>query len=588
MINPDPEKIESILNSSAQFIVPRYQREFSWGKGEAIEFIEDLKSYSTPDSGRLFLGNIIFDISDEKNKKIRVVDGQQRLTTILLLLVACRNLARKIGAEPIANIIQDKIAFVDSATAESLGPRLISSESIKDAFEYIVNGDWDGQFPTKINGKPVKRQVNRIKPVFDFFQEELKEYDRDKLSCFLRTLYEAYVVRINIQDETEAFNIFERTNSRGVDLEASDLLKNYLFASGVEDLEEMWPQINDNSDGNILRMLKYFYVSREGYISKSLLYRKIRAYGEKIGAQALANELHYFSRYYYAFKNLDANGLQEYFASIDCPAIAEDSDRRDKMTYALEGLRLFRVTQIYPLIFAALQCFKRTGGGDSPSHSKKFIRLIEILEKYHFVNNAICERVGNEVEKPYADYCKKYTSSVSFDETTELLIGDLKRKLASEEEFISRFIEISYASDSIPLILYIFDRMNNYNLRPGSRIKIYNPYQAGRKNHNIEHFYPRKHEQQDARGADIVEVIDNIGNLLAISFSTNSKLGNMTPRQKMEKMEGDLFREIENQNYIKEFLEKYKKRAESWDKKVIIERAQEMAKEAYSKVWKIE
>ena len=110
MINPNPAKIEDILNSSIQFEVPKYQREYTWGKGEAIEFLDDLKSYSES-NGNLFLGTLIFDISEEEQKRIRVVDGQQRITTILLLLIACRNVAKEINAVNLATLIQNKITF---------------------------------------------------------------------------------------------------------------------------------------------------------------------------------------------------------------------------------------------------------------------------------------------------------------------------------------------------------------------------------------------------------------------------------------------------------------------------------------------
>ena len=348
------------------------------------------------------------------------------------------------------------------------------------------------------------------------------------MSNFLKTIYDAYVVRIDIEDEIEAFSIFERTNARGVDLEASDLLKNFLFAQESKRLEEVWPQIVDNSDGTLLRMLKYFYVSRKGYISKSKLYREISKYGKEIGATRLVKELDEFSRYYSAIRTADATGIPIYFESISCSAIANDQDKYEKIHVALEGLRLFKIAQIYPLIYAAIGCFTRNKCGNDPALSKKLIGMFEFMEKYHFINNAVCERIGNEVEKLYADFCIKYTESDDFEKTTKSLVSSLKKQLASEEEFTSRFTEISYSSGSIPLISYIFDRINNVDLHPGQRVHVFNPDQKTlRKNHNIEHFYPQTPEADMDTDAKTLEVVDNIGNLLVISFRTNSKLGNL-------------------------------------------------------------
>lgn len=588
MINPNPARIEDILNSSIQFAVPKYQREYTWGKNEAIEFLDDLKNYAESESGNLFLGTIIFDISEEEQRKIIVVDGQQRITTILILLIACRNVAKKINAVNLATLIQNKITFTDPTTAESLGPRLIASESIKEVFEEISHYEWNGDFPLRAGGRQVKRQVNRIKPIYDFFIEQVSSFDQAKLSKFLKAIYESYVVRIDIEDEIEAFSIFERTNARGVDLEASDLLKNYLFAQGVEGLEEIWPQIIENSDGTVLRMLKYFYVAKNGYVTKSNLYKYIRAYGNKIGAADLVNELEEFSRFYSAIRNADKAGIKIFFESIKCSAIASDQDKYDRIHTSLEGLRLFKISQIYPLIYAAISCFVRNGNGDSALESKKLIQLFDKMEKYHFINNAVCERIGNEVEKLYADFCVEYANSNDFERTAKELISSLRNQIASEEEFTSRFIEISYSSETIPLISYIFDRINNFGLDPGSRIPIFNPDQKIlRRNHNIEHFYPQKPGDDMKASARTLEVVDNIGNLLSISFRTNSRLGNLSPEKKLNKLQNELVREVQNLSYVRDFIRRYERSASSWNKKTIANRAKEIAHSAYGEVWKI-
>lgn len=588
MINPNPAKIEDILNSSIQFAVPKYQREYTWGKTEALDFFEDLKSYIESETGSLFLGTLIFDISEERNKKIKVVDGQQRLTTLLLLLIACRNLAKKRKAtRRIAEMIQQKITFENPTTAKPLGSRLIASESIKDVFEEISKYEWSGEFPLKIGSKHVKLQVRKIKPIYDYFYNEIKDFDHTKLSKFLEAIYETYVVRIDIQDEVEAFSIFERTNARGVDLEASDLLKNYLFAAGVDGLEEIWPQIIENSDGTVLRMFKYFYVARNGYVAKSDLYKKIRKYGTDIGAEKLVRELDEFSRYYSTIRTGDEGAIKNYFESLGCSVIAKDQDKYEKIHLSLEGLRLFKISQIYPLIYASIRCFVKNEGGTDQGQSKKLIGFFEVLEKYHFINSAVCTRIGNEVEKLYADFCQKYEASNNFENTTNELIKELKKRLATEKEFESRFIDINYSSEYIPLISYIFDRVNNFGLRPGQRIRIFNPDQKVlRKNHNIEHFYPQKPDIEIS-DPKVLEVVDNIGNLLAISFVTNSRLGNLSPEKKLKKLKGELEKEIQNLSYVRDFLKKYEKHVATWDRKIILHRAKEIAEESYKKVWKI-
>lgn len=589
MFNPVRTRIEDILNSPARFQIPRYQRDYKWGKEEAIELIDDLKNCVESGEENLFLGSLIFECSQEKEKILQIVDGQQRMTTIVLLLIACRTRVRALGDANLAGLIQGKVTFVDSTTGKSLGSRLVASESIRDVFDYICDGDWDGaMFPAKLKTRHVKRQVNRIRPVYAFFLEQIGNLELEELSNFLKAIYNAYVVRIDIKNEVEALNIFERTNARGMDLEISDLLKNYLFAREVKDIEGVWNEIAANADGTMPRMLKYFYVSKKGYVLKPHLYKKLKAYGIEVGATQLTTELKEFSDFYRITRLANAKETQEYLEQIGCSAIASDQEKYEAINYALQGLRLFNVVQFCPLAFAAVECYVRTKLGVDAKKSKHLIRFFEALERYHFINNDVCDRVGNEVEKLYAEYSVEFKESKDFVTTIGKFIAELREKVASEGEFVERFTDISYSADEIARLSYIFDRINNAGLPPASRINIYSPDpKLLRRNHNIEHIFPRNPEKGAAADPKTMEVVDNIGNLLAISFRTNSKLGNLRPEAKMKKLAGELTGEIQNLSHVRDFLRDYEAAGSKWGREIIQKRAREMAADAYSRVWAI-
>lgn len=322
MFSPVRTRIEDILNAPTQFAIPIYQRDFKWGKEEALDLIEDIRACQDVDGEGLYLGTLILDNS--KGKRTYVVDGQQRLTTILLLLIACRMRAIEMGTESLAQTILAKVTFIDSATGETVGVRLIASESIRDVFDRIAKGSWDGVFPTKIGTKQVKRQANRIKPIYEYFRQAVSDVDREGLSKFLRAVYNSYVIRIDIESDADALSIFERTNARGMELEISDLLKNYLFSEKVEGIEEFWTQIVQNSDGTLLRMLKYFYVSRRGYVLKPQLYKKLKGHAAEVGAEQFTKELADFSQFYSVVRNVNETATRAYF---DSKSITRDRPR---------------------------------------------------------------------------------------------------------------------------------------------------------------------------------------------------------------------------------------------------------------------
>ena len=86
---------------------------------------------------------------------------------------------------------------------------------------------------------------------------------------------------------------------------------------------------------------------------------------------------------------------------------------------------------------------------------------------------------------------------------------------------------------------------------------------------------------------ETLEAADNIGNLLAISYKTNSKLGNALPSEKLTLLTGKLAKEVENLQYVKEFIATYGPDAKNWDESKIQGRAKDMAMDAYKRVWKI-
>lgn len=97
MIIPVSERIGSLLASPKQFCIPRYQREYKWGMDEATELIEDIENVAGDADNALFLGTVIFETS--QTGKLAIVDGQQRITSLLLLLIACRQRAKELGEQ---------------------------------------------------------------------------------------------------------------------------------------------------------------------------------------------------------------------------------------------------------------------------------------------------------------------------------------------------------------------------------------------------------------------------------------------------------------------------------------------------------
>lgn len=590
MFTPVRNTMLQLLAEQTQYVIPHFQRGYSWGKDNAQELLEDLVNSSDPNSAPLFLGTLILLKGNafEHGIQTQVVDGQQRLTTIMLLLAACRLRAQELGDPRLPQTTLERMSYVNAATGEAMCPKLVPSHVIQRVFAHVTSETWDGNLPSMLGRKGVKTESNKLRPVLTVFMRHLAQCDLAAVKALLDSLYKSCLITIQIENEVDALNIFERTNARGMELEISDLLKNHLFSKDVKNLEESWKAITTNASGTLLRMLKYYYVSSKGYTQKSVLYRQLRLLVHAIGADRLTNELLAFSEYYRCYREPSLERLRGVLHDLGLSHISEHEERRSRLLRSLEALREFGVTQAAPTIYAAAQCVSKLSGNDKATASDALLRLVESIERLHFVNNAVCDRVGNEVERLYADSCVDFVVTQEPLKAFQKLIGALRSTLASEDEFVDRFCDITYSKSTLSLISYVFDRFNNHNLSGSQRLVIYNPDpDLLKRNNNIEHFQPQNPRDGETPSKATMEAINNIGNLLAVSYITNSRLGNASPAEKTAMLQGKLANEIQSSVLLRQFLDTYGPKASHWDHTAIEARAKDMALRAYREVWRI-
>ena len=586
MISPEKKTIEQILGGTRQkFSVPSYQRSYDWGKGELQELIDDLQQLKGDSEKQLFLGNFIFDISNQADYKI--VDGQQRLTTISILFIALRQHAKKLNEQEVAAEVQKYISIYSKIRGKN-EIKFTVSENIRDTFEMMANPDWDGLFLDKLNGKSVKRQINKVKPIYNFIMESIEEYNSSDLTEFITGLIDTYVIVITVEDTQDVFAVFERTNARGLDLNIGDLLKNYIFSHQQDGFEEKWIEIVDNANGGLPRMLKYFWISRKGYIQQSKLYRSLKNYVQELDAQnkqdgiaIFVQDLYDFSRFYKIVQSLDPDKIKDWLEEFGLDDLAKNEDYYAKITRIYQALKLFRVTQAVPVIFSIFTLYKKS----PPSKPDWLFKSLETIEKYHFVNNVISGKVGHEVEKFYAETAAHlYNSDDSFVNEITKFVNNLSKKRALREEFTSNFIDtVTYSSKNYGLVNYVFDRINNHKVKGAQYVAIYSPEKDLKKrNYNIEHFLPQNDKKQYSEEEQ--ENFNKIGNLLVISRHTNSALGDKTPLEKAHMIKSDK-KHYGNLRYIDDFLNLYDKQFENWDFDCIEKRSQQTALSAFNQIW---
>lgn len=566
-------KLSEILNTGSKITVPEYQRSFVWGKDEANNLINDIKN----SDGGSFLGTVVFH--KEAESSMTVVDGQQRLTSIFILFSTLRRKALDLGNTKLASSIQSKISYLNDTTGDSDGSRIKVSPKIEYVFNNtVVKYDWSGDF----NIEPLKnkkRDVKKIKPIYDEFWLYISTLSQDELTVFLKKTYECYFGEIVIFDITDAFEIFERMNSRGVELNAAELLKNHLFSELLEtesDLENKWSVISDNSSG-LLRMLKYYYVSRKGHVSYKKLFSKLKVYSQEKGALTILNDLEEFSIIYSLLIDPTTESIKEVFIDRYEVDSLKNDHKIESILRVFTAMKLFGLTQVHPLIMSLINSYLMESNLE-PKETDKLISTLQNLEKFIFINHEIVGNPGNKIEVDFSNLAHKVYTEGNFREDCDLINKYLTKKIEDKDKFDLAFTSISYENSSLKTLYYIFDRITNYKQKGTEIINLYNVDQRiTRGSYNIEHLAPQSNKDEGNE-----DIIDNIGNLIAISLHTNSRLHNFSFTKKMS-----ILRERQNRlNIVNNFIIDHGNK-DDWTEEDVKQRAKELSDKSYNNIWKL-
>jgi uncharacterized protein with ParB-like and HNH nuclease domain len=232
-------------NKDALYQIPRYQRPYSWGEDELSKLWDDLRDAQQVEPN-YFLGSIITAKPEEANNYLDIVDGQQRLTTLLILLCVCRDLYPELNAE---NLEKDPFAVDNSMikTSIKLNDRFerlrlkTHSNHESDFQELIIKEGKAGQ-----NKRPYKKELRieqepkfKFRNTAAFFTEKLEELGSEDTGAFINYLFNnVKIIRIDCQSVSFAIKLFQVLNDRGLDLSNSDLIKSFLIGKIHKRYEE--------------------------------------------------------------------------------------------------------------------------------------------------------------------------------------------------------------------------------------------------------------------------------------------------------------------------------------------------------------
>jgi uncharacterized protein with ParB-like and HNH nuclease domain len=283
--------------------IPRFQRPYSWEQENVEDFWNDVFVNS---GAEYFIGSMVV-YTPAQPDTFYVVDGQQRLTTITMLLAALRNAFEKEGWPNLALGIQSLIERRDidnksqfSLQTETSYPyfqdRIQSNQPPQDENPKIGNEETALQLTFEFFSDQIKSTIDAIKNDKTLTVANSKQKVKAKLSELRDKLLSLKVIFIDLDNEDDAYLIFETMNTRGKDLEPSDLVKSHLTKllkahnRNLDITKDYWNKMvamieGSSADLNLTTYIHHYWLSRYEYVSVKELYKDIKRKVTPAGAK---------------------------------------------------------------------------------------------------------------------------------------------------------------------------------------------------------------------------------------------------------------------------------------------------------------
>ena len=550
-----------------QYLVPIYQRTYSWGEKQCQVLWEDiLKISKKKSSDRHFIGSVVCYKADEIDlpgqiKKEIIIDGQQRITTLSLLMIAIARSYEKTGREEIGKAIRKNYLINEDGKDEERY-KLLPTNQDKETYIALVDG----------LESEVKEPSKTILDSFNLFMSLLED-DEETLKNAYIGLQKLDLVYIGLSSESDNPQlIFESMNSTGLKLTQGDLLRNYLlldldFKEQEELYKKYWRPIE-------LDFGLEAYKEKFDYFLRDYLTMK-----ERRTTIRLDSGYDEFKMYYEESKKSKEETLEElrrfakYYAKI-----YRCNDEDEELNELWKELKVQRVEVANPFLIQVYNDYENAKEDNTINLSKQdFLDIVKVVNSYVY-RRYVCNIPTNSLNKTFAllgDNIDKenYKESIF---ASFLLMEDYK-EFPSNEEFEKAFIEKDVYTGR--LRNYTLIKLENYS-HEKDKMSFDN------KDVTIEHVLPEnknlKPYWRKVLGENWQEIqkkyVHTIGNLTFSNKAYNSEMQDYSFEDKM-KVEGG----IKYSNYR---LSDDIANSSKWDIDEIISRSQRLAKDALD-IWKI-
>lgn len=575
-IKPYDKTVRDLLGSKRQFVIPRFQREYSWDKKNYQEFLEDMLGNLIIKDGRIsssqyFLGTMLFigNFAEGTEQEIQVVDGQQRLTTITILFSAMSDIFLTLGEQTLSRQL---FAYIMTEDDDGNEVRILKSKTSYPFFSYFIQDK-----EKKMSPDATTEEEHCIKETYEYFRAQLTEAklksmlkrkhgseivealsEIDVLKALRDQVLNSTFISISTTDREQANKIFEILNAKGKRLVYIDLIKNKIFevlnkVEPADFAEETWKNIKETlsfgkESVGLATFYQHFWSSKYKKVSSNKLYEAFNSTIKKSETEytEFIKELLKNAKIYMQIvnpKREDYNNRKEYFGIVQSLSCINNYFNVVQVRIAL--LALFDTKQRGIVDFTMLR------------------DTLSCLENFHFAYNAILANRTNRLEKIYSSFAialrKSQTKAEAKCVIRDKLVAPLDELFPTFDSFSEKFVALSFTKkDKVSNVKtkYAINKLNS----------LYSNNEVFANDGTIEHIIPEKEQGNTL----------NIGNLILLEDNLNVEAGHENYANKCAVYAKS------NYIWVKNFVAQH----EQWDSSMIEQRAKEMAKVYYTEILK--
>lgn len=410
---------EFLSKPGVQYSIPIYQRTYSWKNEQCKQLWEDIiHAGCNKNIADHFIGPIVYikesTFQVSTLTELLVIDGQQRLTTTMLILEA---LARKLHDSEMEGFSADMIRNLYLSNQYQKGEgryKLLLSKTDKESLKAVVE--------QKENDNSQSLHIDQN---FAWFSEKMKDLDSDGLAALCKGLNKLTIVDIALDREDKPQRIFESMNSTGLGLSQADLIRNFVLMDlGTEQqnqlYEDHWRQMEmDFGQDDYERyfdefMRDYLILKTKKIPNKDKVYKEFKEYAKDKCVPTLVADVHKFAKYY-------------------C-YMALDKEQNKILKKAFNDLRELELNVAYPLL---LQLYHNYSNGSLSATD--FEETVRMIESYAF-RRAVCHLPPNSHNKIILATLNTYAKDGSLAAVKEYLLGLREsQRFPGDEEFRRNF-----------------------------------------------------------------------------------------------------------------------------------------------------